>query len=137
MASTSCKREGCTEVNAENYDPKATHNDGSCRYTQTQSGDNIDNPDDDDEDIIVPVQCRVYVSLFNYDGLRYTLYFSDGSSAWVNGYTNYSFNLYAYPNECLTSTIYNPDGTYAGVGPTICPCSYQNYDYIIDYTNVF
>ena len=33
-AVTSCKKEGCTDINAGNYSAKAKTNDGSCKYSE-------------------------------------------------------------------------------------------------------
>ena len=33
----SCKKRGCTDINAENYNADATHNDGSCSYNSDDS----------------------------------------------------------------------------------------------------
>jgi hypothetical protein len=40
----SCRREGCTDQNATNYDEKAKNDDGSCIY-EGGNGGNVDNPD--------------------------------------------------------------------------------------------
>ena len=49
LAMSSCKREGCTNPKAENYDPKAKRDDGSCSIPAngTNSGDGT-NPDNED-----------------------------------------------------------------------------------------
>ncbi len=39
------KKEGCTDVNATNYDPDARKDDGSCRYATTNDNNNDNNSD--------------------------------------------------------------------------------------------
>ena len=41
LLATSCKKKGCDDPNAENYDSKAKKNDGSCVYINTDITGNI------------------------------------------------------------------------------------------------
>ena len=40
MTFVSCKRkEGCTDIKATNYDAKAKHDDGTCKYAETKESE--------------------------------------------------------------------------------------------------
>lgn len=64
-----CKKEGCTEPNAINYDSKADKNDGSCIYNNSGGGNNTVN------------SCTHFITFDNYDGNNYVIH-----SPYISGY---------------------------------------------------
>jgi len=134
FGTTSCKKEGCTDSNATNYDANAKKDDGSCEYPVVGDGH-------DGSHIMIKM-------MHNYDGatitpadfndIKYTndkgtnhsitkikylvsdfvLYKADGDSIVVEGYnlvdfTNTNTFAYAFPED-----VHVPYGDYTGLGFT-------------------
>ncbi|MEZ4937786.1 MAG: hypothetical protein R2799_09365 [Crocinitomicaceae bacterium] len=114
LLTISCKKEGCTEPNATNYDPKAEENDGSCVYNNNGGGSGT---------------CTSTLELDNFDQYDYTI---------ISGATGNSFNVDAYGDlsltvtnsSCVTFSVY--DGNYFEGSFNFCPCN-GNGSYDIDF----
>lgn len=133
---TSCKKKGCTDSDATNYDANAKKDDGSCEFDTTSTGDGHDG-----SHVMIKMN-HLYdgaaVMPADFNDLKYTndmgtthsitkiqylvsdfvLYKADGDSIVVEGYNFVDFDntnsfAYSFPDD-----VHIPYGDYTGIGFT-------------------
>lgn len=136
LGTTSCKKKGCTDSKATNYDAKAKKDDGSCKFETTTNGDghngshimvkfehnydgtNVTSADFNDIKYTNSLGTSHSITKMQYLVSDFVLYKSDGDSIEVKGYNFVDFdnsNSFAYS---FPSNIHVPFGDYTGIGFT-------------------
>ena len=88
LALSGCKKEGCTDPKASNYDPDAKKDNGTCAYTTPQ-------PDPTDT-IVIPTKEKVFDVDWNVDGA--TTYYAAPPADSIKKYTSDSEYKYVIIN---------------------------------------
>lgn len=132
LGTTSCKKKGCTDSKATNYDANAKKDDGSCDYpTSTGDGHNgyhvmfkmahkydgasVMPSDFNDIKYTNDFGTHHSITKIKYLVSDFVLYKADGDSVVVDGYNLVDFtnpNSFAYENQ----NVHFPAGDYTGVG---------------------
>lgn len=135
FGTTSCKKKGCTDADATNYDAKAKKDDGTCQFKSTGHEDHVGSH------IMIKMNHKysgAAVLPTDFNALKYTndkgtihsisklqylvsnfvLYKTNGDSIVVNGYNLVDFdntNSFAY---AFPEALHIPNEDYSGIGFT-------------------
>lgn len=133
---TSCKKKGCTDTDATNYDAKAKKDDGTCQFEDTTdhethegvhimmkmnheyAGASVMSSDFNDLKYTNDLGTTHSITKLRYLVSDFVLYQADGDSIVVEGYnlvdlTNTNSFAYSFPEE-----LHVPTGDYTGIGFT-------------------
>lgn len=136
LSTTSCKKKGCTDADATNYDANAKKDDGSCEFDTIS-----DHSDHEGSHVMIKMEHNYNGAAFmpsDFDTIKFTndkgtkhsvtklqylisdfvMYKADGDSIVVEGYnfvdfTNTNTFAYSFPSE-----LHIPNGDYTGIGFT-------------------
>lgn len=124
---SSCKKEGCTDPDAENYDANAKKNDGSCIFSAPPSSAGTVTDQDGNEYATIQIGTQVWIA----ENLRTTKYCNGDLIPNVTDYTEWQ-NLTTgawshYNNDSQYDTLYGKLYNWYAVNDTrnICPCEYH------------
>lgn len=116
-----CKRKGCTDPNAQNYDPKADEDDGTCLYPDVVYNSNFTiTPAINGSSILYDSIMYPHPLGYNFSVITLTFFISDvvlykqnGDSVELNGAHYYDCKMGPYARNFWNQKI--DDGEYTGI----------------------